>query len=108
MKAMIAMIPRTNMTIPSINNLFANLGSSFRTAKYAMIPPRMLKKNGTMYQALVGRAALYVASVVGGTVGCTGDFVVFEAPHVGQKAPSSGSCAPHLAQYTIVLIQQLA
>ena len=100
-----AKITTTNITIPSISSLFANLGSSFRTAKYPMIPPKMFRSNGIRYQALVGLA---VVACVGCTIGCAVACMVLEAPHVGQKVPSSGSCAPHSAQYTIVLIQQLA
>ena len=100
-----AKITRINITIPSISSLFANLGSSFRTAKYPMIPPKMFRSNGIRYQALVGLA---VVACVGCTIGCAVACMVLEAPHVGQKVPSSGSCAPHFAQYTIVLIWQLA
>jgi len=70
-----------------------------------MIPPKMFRSNGIRYQALVGLA---VVACVGCTIGCAVACMVLEAPHVGQKVPSSGSCAPHSAQYTIVLIQQLA
>ena len=47
-------IIKTNMTIPKISKLLAIFGSSFLTAKYPIIPPKMFKNNGTKYQKYVG------------------------------------------------------
>lgn len=41
----------TNIAIPTIRQFLPNFGSSFFTAKYAIIPPIIPKMIGTIYHA---------------------------------------------------------